>query len=147
MKKKDVPQDPGLDIEQKLMYAEGEDGHYVGVQSSGWEVSNVSFSRYWAHVGRTLGEARARIQRGERSPLYYWMRVHQLTEGMLADYVGMWKWQVKRHLRPRVFSKLKPEVLARYAEALQTPVEQLQHVPTKDPESLPIPEPGQVQPE
>jgi len=144
MKKKDVPQDPGLDIERKLMYAEDEDGHYVGVQSLGWEVSNVSFSRYWAHVGRTLSEARARIQRGERSPLYYWMRVHQLTEGMLADYVGMWKWRVKRHLRPRGFYKLKPEALARYAEALQTPVEQLQRVPDKDPENLPIPEPGQV---
>jgi hypothetical protein len=144
MKKEDVPQDPGLDIERKLVWAQDEHGRYVGVQSSGWEVSNTSFTKYWAFIGRTIGEARARVERGERSPLYYWMRVHQLTERMLADYVGMRTWRVKRHLKPRVFSKLKPKVLARYAEALQTPAEQLQRVPEKDPENLPIPEPGQV---
>jgi hypothetical protein len=144
MKKQDVPQDPGLDYEKKLIYAQDDNGRYVGVQSVGWEVSNVSFDRYWAHVGQTLDEARDRVRRGDRSPLYYWMRVHQLTEAMLADYVRMYKWRVKRHLKPRVFARLKPEVLARYAEALQTPVEQLRQVPDKDPESLPIPEPGQV---
>ena len=144
MKKQDVPQDPGIAYHRQLTWAQDENGRFVGVQSVGWEVSNTSFSKYWAFVGRTLNEARDRVQRGERSPLYYWMRVHQLTERTLADYVGMSSWRVKRHLRPRVFSKLKPKVLARYAEALQTPIEQLQRVPEKDPENMPIPEPGQV---
>ena len=144
MKKENVPQDPGIDYHRKLTWAQDEDGRFVGVQSVGWDVTNTSFSKYWAFVGRTLNEARDRVQRGERSPLYYWMRVHQLTERTLADYVGMSSWRVKRHLRPRVFSKLKPKVLARYAEALQTPVEQLVRVPEKDPESLPKIEPDQV---
>jgi hypothetical protein len=146
MKKENVPQDPGLDFSRKLILAQDEDGRFVGVQSVGWEVSNTSFDRYWDFVGRTLNEARERVECGERSPLYYWMRVHQLTEGMLANYVGMWRWRVRRHLRPGVFSRLKPKVLARYAEALQTPIEQLQHVPEKDPEDMPIPRPGQVPP-
>jgi len=145
MKKQDVPQDKqSLDSERKLIYAVDDDGRYVGVQSSGWDVSDTSFKMYWAHVGRTLVEARQRVESGERSALYYWMRVHQLTESMLADYVGMWKWRVKRHLRPQVFAKLKPAVLARYAAALQTPVEQLQRVPDQDPATLPITKPGQV---
>ena len=144
MKTEDVPQEPGLDFQSKLIWAVDENGKYVGVKSLGWYVPETSMRIYWAYVGQTLKEARERVERGERSPLYYWMRVHQLSERTLADYAGMWTWRVKRHLRPRVFSRLKPKVLARYAEALQTPIEQLQHVPEKDPDSLPVVDPGEV---
>jgi hypothetical protein len=144
MKVNEVPQEPGLDFREKLLWARDEQGQYVTVRSVGWSVPNTSFAMYWAYVGRTLREARERIQRGERSPLYYWMRVHQLEVGTLADYVGMGRWRVKRHLKPQVFARLKPKVLARYAQALKTPVEQLQRVPEKDPDHLPIPKAGQV---
>ena len=144
MKIEDVPQDPGLDIQNKLIWAVDENGKFVTVRSLGWNVPETSFRMYWAYVGQTLKEARECIQRGERSPLYYWMRVHQLSERTLADYAGMWKWRVKRHLKPQVFAKLSPKMLARYAEALQTPVEQLVRVPEKDPESLIKIEPDQV---
>lgn len=144
MKVNEVPQEPGLDFREKLLWAQDEQGQYVTVRSIGWDASNTSFAVYWAYVGRTLQEARECVQRGERSTLYYWMRVHQLSERTLASYAGMWTWRVKRHLRPRVFAKLKPKVLARYAQALGTPIEQLQHVPEKDPNHLPIPEPGQL---
>jgi hypothetical protein len=144
MKIKDVPQDPGLDYQKKLIWAVDDNGKFVGVRSVGWYVPETSFRMYWAYVGQTLKDARERVQRGERSPLYYWMRVHQLSERALADYAGMCKWRVKRHLKPRAFAKLSPKVLARYADALQTSVEQLVRVPEKDPESLIKIEPDQV---
>jgi hypothetical protein len=144
MKIKDVPQDPGLDIQNKLIWAVDDNGKFVTVKSLGWNVPETSFRMYYAYVGQTLKEARERIARGERSPLYYWMRFHQLSESTLADYVGMWKWRVKRHLKPQGFAKLSPKILARYADALQTPLEQLTCVPDKDPESIPRIEPDQV---
>jgi hypothetical protein len=71
-----------------------------------------------------VAEARARVRRGEASPLEYFMKFRQMDVGLLAGNVGMFKWRVKRHLKPAKFRKLKPALLARYAECLDvSPVE------------------------
>ncbi|MDB5008548.1 MAG: hypothetical protein JWP45_2941 [Mucilaginibacter sp.] len=35
--------------------------------------------------------------------------------GVLAEYTGFWKWQIKQHLKPEVFKKLPANKLKKYA--------------------------------
>ena len=34
----------------------------------------------------------------------------------LASYVRLPRWRVKRHLKPSVFNRLKPEIMQRYVD-------------------------------
>ncbi len=54
-----------------------------------------------------------------------------MSVGLLAANAGVWRFRVYRHLKPRVFSRLKPAVLRRYALALGISVEELQTVPVQ----------------
>jgi hypothetical protein len=57
---------------------------------------------------------------------------HQMTVGLLAKYVRINRWRVKRHLKPRVFKKLKPSVLQRYADVFEMDVTRLSETPNSD---------------
>ena len=140
MRKEDVPQDEGPESElHRLMWAVDETGRYVTVPSVGWDPSNTGFLKYWEFLGKLIHEARAAVARGEKSPLWYWMSVNLLSEGMLADYMGLWKWRVRRHMRPAVFAKLAPTMLERYAAIFRISSAELQQLPATDPRDLPIP--------
>ena len=68
MREQDVPQDWGPEAEiRRLMYAVGEDGRFVGVQSVGWDVSNTGFNKYWEHVGQIIAAARADVAQGRKA--------------------------------------------------------------------------------
>ena len=43
------------------------------------------------------------------------MELNHMKPGLLGKYAGFSRWRVKRHLKPAVFSKLRPEVLEMYA--------------------------------
>ena len=140
MRKQDVPQDEGPESElRRLMWAVDENGRYVTVPSVGWDPSNTGFLKYWEFLGKLIHDARHAVARGDKSPLWYWMTVNILNEGMLAQYVGIWKWRVRRHMRPTVFAKLAPAMLARYAAVFRISSDELQHLPATDPRDLPIP--------
>jgi len=47
---------------------------------------------------------------------------------MLAGAVGIWRWRLRRHLRPQVFARLPLRLRRRYAEALGIAVEALARV-------------------
>jgi len=47
---------------------------------------------------------------------------------MLAGAVGIWRWRLRRHLRPQVFARLPLRWRRRYAEALGIAVEALARV-------------------
>ena len=47
---------------------------------------------------------------------------------ILASYVGMWKWRVKRHFKPKIFNKLPNRVLQKYADVFEISIEKLKHV-------------------
>jgi hypothetical protein len=139
MRKEDVPQDEGPESElRRLMWAVDEDGRFVTIQSVGWDPSNTGFNKYWEYLGRLIHQARHDVERGEKSPIWYWMNLNILNESMLADYMGIWKWRIKRHMRPAVFSKLHPSMLERYAAIFRISIAELQQLPDADPVDLPI---------
>jgi hypothetical protein len=51
---------------------------------------------------------------------------------VLAQATGLFRWQVRRHLKPSVFSRLSPRKLQRYEEAFQMTSEQLRTLPAED---------------
>jgi len=130
MKSTEVPQQESmLEGHRRACYAQDERGRYVVVPSRGWEVEKIVNAQAVEQVRRTLELARERVQRGLASPLEYHMARCQMTVGLLAANTGLWRLRVRRHLRPRVFARLKIELLRRYADALGTSVEALCSVP------------------
>ncbi len=137
MKIDDVPQDDGScygDI-RRLTYAVGEDGRYQGVPTKGWrgeiDATNVAIEL----ANERIRDTWQRVRAGELSPLAYHLEFARMTPGLLAMDAGVWAWRVKRHLRPAIFAKLSPTLLARYAEVLGTDVDTLRSLP-EQPEAL-----------
>ena len=55
-----------------------------------------------------------------------------MTVGLLASYVRLPRWRVKRHLKPSVFSRLKPEILQRYADIFGLTPAEIRNIPEAD---------------
>lgn len=132
MKIAEVPQQAEgsmLKGHQRACYAQAEDGSYRVVGSRGWEVENIVNAEAVAEIRRTVVDAHARVMRGEVSPLAYHMARTQMDVALLAAYTGFWRVRVRYHLRPAVFARLSPALLARYADALGIGVDALKAVP------------------
>lgn len=132
MRKTEVPQDECLlDGQQEICYALDENGSYVLAPTAGWEPKNIVNIQAWELIRAQVERAFAEVQAGRQSPLAYHMTRHQMDVGMLAAYVGIARWRVRRHLRPAVFARLKPTRLARYAALLKMPVAELCTLPER----------------
>jgi hypothetical protein len=53
------------------------------------------------------------------------MELHKMDLAILSEYVGMWKWRVKRHFKPEVFAKLDDKTLQKYAAAFGITITEL----------------------
>ncbi len=119
MDKDEVPQDGELyGGHRRLLYATDRDGEFVGVASSGWEAEAIATGTALAELDRQRADAWARAERGEASPLAYYMIARRMDLPLLAQATGFWRWRIRRHFRPAVYARLPERVLARYAEAL-----------------------------
>jgi len=126
MRKDEVPQDEGIaEGLKEVTYAVDEEGRYTLVPSAGWEPKNISNYQAWEQIARQVDKARAAVEAGKLSPLAFHMARNQMDTGLMAQYMGLFRWQVRRHLKPAVFARLKPELLAKYAAMLRTTVEEL----------------------
>lgn len=129
MRKEEVPQDQGIaEGLKEVTYAVDDSGNYVTVPSAGWEPKNISNYQAWEVIGEQIETARQRVLDNEVSPLLYHMARNQMDVTLLAEYMGIMRWRVKRHLKPRIFKKLNSNLLNRYADLLKVTVEQLQDI-------------------
>jgi len=130
MKKTDVPQQGGLNAGcREINYAVDSDGRYTLEQSVGWEAKNIALRQAWEAIVEQLHQVLAEIRVGEKSSLAYYMVKEQMDSALLAQYSGIPRWRVKRHLKPAVFAKLDNRILIAYAELFRISVEQLRKVP------------------
>ncbi|MCB0393086.1 MAG: hypothetical protein KDD25_00925 [Bdellovibrionales bacterium] len=131
MKVSEVPQDldEGYEGQKKIRYALNENGEYVKVPSQGWSVEKQATELAWDDIRHDLKSTLEDVKNGKQSPLAYHMKLRLLEPALLAPNLGLWVWQVKRHLKPKVFNKLKPELLKKYSEYLDISVEDLKSVP------------------
>ena len=127
MKKENVPQDLGAlgKITKEICYATDSSGKYVTELSNGWEVKTDALNVAWKDVEERIAKARQQVLNGEASPLLFFMEYRLMDIGILSDYTGYWKWQIKRHLRPEVFNRLSEKRLQKYADAFNVKAEDL----------------------
>jgi hypothetical protein len=120
MRERDVPQEGNAILEghRKAVYAVGEDGRLRIVASRGWAVEETVTQQAIDDLERRAREARARVLAGEASPLEYHMYRARMDPALLAQATGLWRWRVRRHLRPNVFARLSGGLRRRYARAL-----------------------------
>lgn len=111
------------------LYARDRDGRYAVTASSGWN-AEAEATLDAADEYRRLAElALARARSGESAPLEYHMYERRMDPASLAEATGIWRWRVRRHLRPRHFARLSQRLLRRYAEALGVGAEDLGRLP------------------
>jgi hypothetical protein len=127
MREREVPQEGNRSLagHRKAVYAVAEDGKLRLVPSRGWEVEEIVTRQAVEDLERRAEEARARVLAGESSPLEYHMYRARMDVELLSQTTGLWRWRVRRHLKPAVFQGLPLALKARYAEALGVAVEVL----------------------
>lgn len=131
MKKDNVPQDQS-NLSSKnmkeLCYAVDENNKYTTELSSGWEPKTIALSNAMKDIEERIANAKEKVKNNLTSPIEYYMEVHKMDLSILASYVGMWKWRVKRHFKPNVFKKLSNKTLKKYATVFDISVEQLKSI-------------------
>lgn len=127
MKKDDVPQDQSSlgKITKELCYATDNNGKYVTELSSGWDVKIKALDTAWGDIEKRIAAAKQQVLDGKASPLLFFIEYRLMDVAILAGYTGLWKWQIKRHLKPEVFNNLSDKKLKKYAEAFNIKVEDL----------------------
>lgn len=110
---------------QKILYVTNDDGSYTKVNSEGWEVENLATEEAWSAVDETIKKVEAEVKAQKLSPIAYFMHKNLLDEAILAKYMGKWKWQVKRHLKPEHFKKLNPKTIEKYARVFNITIDEL----------------------
>ena len=131
MKQDEVPQDQlaSYGEQRKAIYALDTEGRYATVASSGWEAEATVTGDAAAEFERQAAEALAAVRAGRSSPLEYHMYARRMDLITLAQSTGLWRWRIRRHLRPERFACLSDSLLARYADALGLTLQALKAVP------------------
>jgi len=131
MKESEVPQDKS-NLEsasfRELCYAVDENGDYTTANSTGWDPKTIALNNAIEDIKERIEKAKNRVLNNETSPIEYYMEVHKMDIPILASYVGLWQWRVKRHFKPSVFKKLSTKTLCKYANIFNITVEQLQDI-------------------
>jgi hypothetical protein len=130
MKKDDVPQDLSSlgKITKEVCYATDNSGKYVTELSKGWDIKITALDAAWQDIEGRIAAAREKVLNGEASPLLFFMERGLMDIGILADYTGFWKWQIKRHLKLDVFKNLSDKKLQRYAEVFNVSVDDFKNM-------------------
>jgi hypothetical protein len=131
MKIDDVPQDNGMiaNYGHEICYAVDDQGKYVLSPSLGWEPKNIVNSIAWDVIHQQVADVLKQMHDGKLSTLAFHMVKNQMDVKLLAQYVRLPRWKVKRHLKPDGFKGLGTALLNRYADVFDIPVDQLLKIP------------------
>lgn len=131
MKKVEVPQDKS-NLEsskfKELCYAVDENGQYITAKSTGWTPKTIALNNAIEVINERTEDAKQRFLNNTTSPIEYYMELHKMDLPILASYVGLWKWRVKRHFKPIVFNKLSHKMLQKYADVFDISIDQLKNI-------------------
>jgi hypothetical protein len=109
----------------KLYYATDENGHYVKVNSVGWEPETVAMKQAWEIVDHDVEEARKKVIQGSASPILYFMKKNIMTVPLVASYMGTLGLRVRLHLLPFFFNRLSKKTKEKYAFTFRITVAEL----------------------
>lgn len=128
MNTNEVPQDEGSLAKKnvrELCYAVDENGRYTAVPSRGWEAKTLALNESLKLIDERIAATKEAVTAGKLSPIPYYMELHRMDMPLLASYVGIHRWFVKRHFQPSRFHKLKDKTLKKYADVFGITVAEL----------------------
>ena len=131
MKIEQVPQDDSSTYSghKKVVYAVDDSGHYQSVKTSGWEVEAFATQMAVDDLNEQTQEAFDQVQAGEKSTLAYHMLKARLDLIALQQATGFFRWQIRRHLKPKVFARLSDKKLEIYSQTLGISIQALKTLP------------------
>lgn len=134
MKISEVPQDEIKTLQgvKKALYAVDDRGHYTRATTSGWEAEEIVLHQVIDDFEEKARQTASRVRNNETSPIEYYMYKKWMDPLTLAQVMGLYRWQVKRHFKPAVFRKLDDETLAEYARIFQISIDALKNFPKED---------------
>lgn len=118
MKKKDIPQDKSAleNFTKEVYYVKNDEGGYETGLSEGWSVKKEALDNAWEDVEAQTEEARLAVEKGSKSPIYYFMKKNLMDVKILAAYTGFFSFKIKRHLKASGFRKMNRETMEKYAD-------------------------------
>lgn len=127
MKTTEVPQDPSaLDkFTKDVMYVVDDAGNYTTNLSRGWEVKATALNLAWEDIEQRIADAKQKVLSGQASPVLFFMELRIMDPSIVAAYTGFWKWQVMRHIKPKVFKNLSDKKLQKYADVFEVSIDEL----------------------
>ncbi len=130
MKVDEVPQDENQTYQgygKKAVYAVNDGGRITKTTTSGWLVEEVILRDVVADFEEQAAEIKTKVLNGHVSPIAWFMCKRFLDVPLVSSALGISRWRVKRHLKPKIFKKLKPQLIEQYAELFRIEVDALIH--------------------
>lgn len=129
MKKEEIPQDKSAleKYTRDMLYVKNSEGKYTTALSTGWEIKKVALDNAWDDINERVKMAATSVKTGEKSPIFYFMELRLMDLSLLSDYTGFWKFTIKRHIKPSIFSKLNTSQLSKYAKVFAISVDELKN--------------------
>jgi hypothetical protein len=124
MKEKEAQID--FDLHPLVLYVEKEDGSYGRTVSASYLSSNY-LDDYYEKVKKWDADLKDKLEKGEISPVYYYMIMLQFGEGDLASRVGVSKRKLRKHCKMDAFEKINLKLLKKYADVFDVPVSNMLH--------------------
>ena len=133
MKISEVPQDDTKTMhgEKKTVYAVDDQGHYKQTTTKGWLAEEIVLNQVIDEFEEKATDAAMRVGNYETSPIEYFMYKNWMDPLTLAQAMGLYRWQVKRHFKPGVFKKLDNKILEEYACLFKVSIDELINFPGK----------------
>jgi hypothetical protein len=134
MKISEVPQDDVKTMQgaKKALYAVDDRGEYTRTATRGWKAEEIVLTQVIDDFEAKARQAAARLRRGETSPIEYFMNKKWMDPLTLAQAMGLYRWQVRRHFKPAVFKKMDGKTLAEYSRLFGVTVERLTNFSGED---------------
>jgi hypothetical protein len=130
MKKQDIPQDES-NLKSanmtEVLYVTDENNNYSTANSIGWEAKKAALDESMALINERIQQAKENVANNLVSPIIYFMEFNKMDISVLASYMGMWQWTVKRHAKPKNFKKLSDSTLKKYADTFGISVDELKN--------------------
>jgi hypothetical protein len=104
-------------------YSVDENNNYSSELKNDWGAKPIINTELWNALEDRLAIIAEKINDKKTSPITYFMEKSFMDVQMVADYLGFSSWKVKRHMKYKVFLKLKPEVLKKYEDLFEVSAE------------------------
>lgn len=105
-------------------YSVDDNNNYSTELKNDWGAKPIINTELWNALSDRLEIIAEKIKEKKTSPITYFMEKSFMDVPMVAAYLNFSKWKVKRHMKYRVFLKLKPDVLKKYEDLFEVSAEE-----------------------